>query len=68
MKRHSAGCYTQVVAGVEYYAVRLENGWWSVGINIPTRGSDHIDDFRTYRQARAFIMRQAERQAEKVGA
>ena len=67
MKRNSAGCYTQIIDGLEYYAVKRDYGW-TVGVNLPVGGSSHIDDFRTYRQARAFIMRQAERQAEKVGA
>lgn len=63
MKRNAAGSYTQIIDGQTYYAVRMENGWWTVGINLLS-GSSHVDDFKTLRAARAFIMRQA----EKVGA
>ncbi len=63
MKRMAAGSYTQIIDGLEYYAVKLENGWWSVGIQSSS-GSSHIDDFRTYKQSRAYILRQA----AKVGA
>lgn len=55
MKRIMAGKYVSKVSN--YYAVKLENGWWSVGFNQPW-GSDHIDDFRTYKQARNYIQRQ----------
>lgn len=58
MKRMAAGSYTQIIDGFEYYAVKIENGWWTVGIQQPW-GSNHIDDFKTYRQAKAYIMRQA---------
>lgn len=71
MKRNAAGSYTQIIDGQIWYAVRMENGWWTVGINLPS-GSAWIDDFKTLRAARAYIMRQAEqimmRKAEKVGA
>jgi hypothetical protein len=53
MKRIKAGSYQLK----NYYAVRLESGWWSVGYNQPW-GSDHIDDFKTLKQARSYILRQ----------
>lgn len=55
MKKIKAGSYVSKISN--YYAVRLENGWWSVGIHQPW-GSAHIDDFRTYKQARNYIQRQ----------
>lgn len=55
MKRHKAGSYTAIFNDTEYYAVRLENGWWSVGTNS-LAGSNHIEDFETYRQAKEYIL------------
>lgn len=60
MRRVKAGMYVQG----DYYTYKMEdNGQWTVGIN---NGNDNcwIEDFKTFRAARGFILRQL----EKVGA
>jgi hypothetical protein len=57
MKRIRAGSYQSG----RYYAVRMEdNGWWTVGL-----GSNHIEDFRTYKEARLFILDQIKQEAQE---
>lgn len=57
MRRVKAGMYVQ--GG--YYTYKMEDsGQWTVGIN---NGNDNtwIDDFKTYRAAREWILRQLEK-------
>jgi hypothetical protein len=50
LKKVRAGCYLS--SDTTFYAVRMEdNGWWAVG---KTPGN-HIEDFRTLKEARRFI-------------
>lgn len=53
LKRTKAGVYTSPDG--KYYAVRTENGWWSVGSRTPG-GDEHIDDFASYAGARTRII------------
>lgn len=57
MKRHRAGVYS--TADASYYAVKMENGWWTVGRST-SAGNEQVEDFRTYREARKFIMAKEE--------
>ena len=53
LKKIVAGSYS-TEDGI-YYAVRMEdNGWWTVG----EHPGNHIEDFKTLRDARAFIKTQ----------
>ena len=57
MKRIKAGMYAQG----NYYTYKMEDsGRWTVGIKL---GNDNcwIEDFKTYRAARGFILRQLEK-------
>ena len=50
MKKVAAGSYLS--EDTNFYAVKMEdNGWWAVG---RTPGN-HIEDFRTLKEARQFI-------------
>lgn len=53
LKRTKAGAYTSPDG--KYYAVRLENGWWSVGSRTPN-GDEHIEDYESYAKARFRIV------------
>jgi hypothetical protein len=56
MKRVRAGYYHLG----RYYTWRMEdNGWWTVGL-----GSNQIEDFRTYKEARLFILDQIKQEAQ----
>lgn len=60
MKRHKAGSYSS--RDISYYAVKMENGWWTVGRSTATGDNEQVEDFRTYREARRFIItKEAER-------
>jgi hypothetical protein len=57
MKRVKAGMYVQG----DYYTYKMEdNGLWTVGITGED-GNTWIDDFKSYRSARGFILRQVEK-------
>ena len=59
MKRIKAGMYVQE----NYYTYKMEDcGRWTVGLN---NGNDNIwiEDFKTYKSAKAFILRQLEKVA-----
>jgi hypothetical protein len=57
MKRVRAGYYHFG----RYYTWRMEdNGWWTVGL-----GSNQIEDFRTYKEARLFILDQIKKEADQ---
>jgi hypothetical protein len=53
MDKISAGHYVRSsgYGGEKYYAVKTEAGYWSVGI-----GSNHLEDFKYYREAKEFIL------------
>ena len=57
MKRVRAGYYHLG----RYYTWQMEdNGWWTVGL-----GSNQIEDFRTYKEARLFIFDQINKEADQ---
>jgi hypothetical protein len=56
MKRIRAGMYQLD----HFYTYKDEAGFWTVG-EIINESRQHIEDFRTYREARGFIL-------EKLGA
>lgn len=55
MKRHRAGSYSSL--NQRFYAVRMENGWWTVGEKTVNGDYEQIEDFKTYREARQFVKR-----------
>jgi hypothetical protein len=63
LKKHKAGLYSLN----EYYTYKMEDSGvyrWTVGIKDGSGNNTWIEDFKTYKAARAFILRQI----AKVGA
>jgi hypothetical protein len=53
MKRVRAGHY--ISRANRHYTYQMQDsGWWTVG-RITESGNQHIEDFRSYRQAKEFI-------------
>jgi len=50
LKRFRAGYYESPDG--KYYVFKAENGWWSMGKRHQQTGNEHIEDFKTYAEAR----------------